>query len=134
MCCFLIYVVESIQTVGSKVYLATSAGRVIAIDYANNSWKHKELSGHYGDVNVIVPLGGRTLPRHWLPSIIGRTSAKDKILGELSDENVQKIEESIIGESKEIVVSVGKGFYGLGRENPLSSESDQKDSFLLLWT
>lgn len=125
--------VSSIQMMNSKVYLATRVGKIVSVDISENPPASKELHGHYGDIYSILPLGSRVLPRQWLPSIIGRINVMDRFSNELSEEAVKVIQETMIGRSVDILLTVGKGFYGLGKSNPLASASDTNDSFLLLW-
>ena len=126
--------VSSIQIVNStRIYLATRAGKVVSVEISEQPPSSKELHGHCGDVYSILPLGSRVLPRQWLPSIIGRINVMDKFSGELPEETIKLIQDRIVGRSLDILVTVGKGFYGLGKSNPLASSSDTNDSFLLLW-
>ena len=125
--------VSSLQMVNSKIYLATRVGKVVSVDITENPPTSKELHGHYGDIYSVLPLGSRVLPRQWLPSIIGRINVMDKYSNEISEEDVKVIQETMIGRSADILLTVGKGFYGLGKSNPLASSSDTNDSFLLLW-
>ena len=126
--------VSSIQIVNSTcIYLATRAGKVVSVEISEQPPSSKELHGHCGDVYSILPLGSRVLPRQWLPSIIGRINVMDKFSGELPEETIKLIQDRIVGRSLDILVTVGKGFYGLGKSNPLASSSDSNDSFLLLW-
>lgn len=128
-----LHAVSSIQMVNSKIYLATRVGKVVSVDISENPPTSKELHGHCGDIYSVLPLGSRVLPRQWLPSIIGRINVMDRFSTELSEEAVKMIQDSMIGRSVDILLTVGKGFHGLGKSNPLASASDTNDSFLLLW-
>ena len=129
----LVSTVSAIQIVNSNMYLATRAGKVVSVKISEQQPTSKELHGHYGDVYSILPLGSRVLPRQWLPSIIGRINVMDKFSGEVPQEAIKLIQDRIVGRSVDILLTVGKGFYGLGKSNPLASASDANDSFLLLW-
>lgn len=125
--------VSAIQIVNSSLYLATRAGIAVSVEISESHPTIKELHGHSGDVYSILPLGSRVLPRQWLPSIIGRINVMDRFPGEMPEESIKVIQDGIFGRSVDILLTVGKGFYGLGKSNPLASASDTTDSFLLLW-
>ena len=55
----------SVDTCGKVFELATSGSSVTSC---------VELRGHNKEVYKILSLGARILPRHWLPSIIGRSN------------------------------------------------------------
>jgi len=57
----LLFAVET----GKVFQLSTDGSKVVSC---------VELRGHIKDVTSILSLGARTLPRHWLPSIIGRNN------------------------------------------------------------
>ena len=130
---FFLSSVSAIQIVNSSMYLATRAGKVVSVEISESLLTSKELHGHCGDVYSILPLGSRVLPRQWLPSIIGRINVMDKFPGEMPEESIKMIQDRIVGRSVDILLTVGKGFNGLGNSNPLASSSDTTDSFLLLW-
>lgn len=54
----------------------------------------------------------------------------------LGEEDLRDINDSMVGRQTRLLVSVGKGFYGIaGRVvEALMSPSDISDNFLLLWS
>ena len=45
-----------------------------------------QFKGHVKTVHSLLTLGARTLPRHWRPSILGRSNAMDYLLDLLGEE------------------------------------------------
>lgn len=63
---------------GSELQLALSTGKILlATTEGTDIVATMELKGHANDVYQLLSIGGRILPRHWLPSIIGRSNAID---------------------------------------------------------
>ena len=60
----------------------------------------------------------------------------DYLLELLGDEDIQDINDSMIGTQSRLLVSIGSGFYGIAGKvvEALMSPSDISDNFLLLWS
>ena len=59
----------------TRLLFAVDTGKVFQLSTEGSVAKScMELRGHVKDVYAILSLGGRILPRHWLPSIIGRSN------------------------------------------------------------
>lgn len=57
----------------TRLLFAVETGKVFQLSTEGTSVVScAELRGHIKDVYAILSLGARILPRHWLPSIIGR--------------------------------------------------------------
>ena len=84
----------------------------------------------------MLTLGARTLPKHWRPSILGRSNVMDYLLELLGEEDIQDIHASMVGRQTRLLVSVGCGFYGIAGKviEALMSPCDVSDNFLLLWS
>ena len=94
-----------------------------------------ELRGHVGETFTLLSLGARTLPRHWLPTIIGRSNAIDYYRDLLGDDDIESIQSTMLGRQCKLLVTVGSGFYGVAGQlvEPIMSQRDCEDTFLLLW-
>lgn len=59
----------------THLYFAVETGKVFQLETDGSAVTSVvELRGHAKEVYKIKTLGARTLPRHWLPSIIGRSN------------------------------------------------------------
>ena len=60
----------------------------------------------------------------------------DYLLELLGEEDIQDINESMVGRQTRLLVSIGEGFYGVAGKvvDFLMSPSDISDNFLLLWS
>lgn len=118
---------------GSQLQLALTSGNIVLL--ATNPLSSCELMGHTGAIYSLNSIGGRILPKHWFPTIIGRSNAIDYYRDLLSDEDIAAITSSMTGRQTRLLVSVGHGFHGVSREliKPLMSNCDQQDNFVLLW-
>ncbi len=57
----------------SHLLFAVDTGKVFQLSTQGSAVTScVELRGHVKDVYAILSLGARVLPRHWLPSIMGR--------------------------------------------------------------
>ncbi len=60
----------------TQLFFAVGSGKVFRLETEGSRVVSSlELRGHAHMVYQILTLGARTLPRHWLPSIIGRSNA-----------------------------------------------------------
>ena len=118
---------------GCHLHLALTSGNILVL--GTNPLSSCELMGHTGVIYSLSSIGGRILPKHWFPTIIGRSNAIDYYKDLLSDEDIAAITSSMIGRQTRLLVSVGHGFHGVSRElvEPLMSRRDQQDNFVLLW-
>ena len=84
----------------------------------------------------LLTLGARTLPRHWRPSILGRSNVMDYLLDLLGEDDIQDIHTSMVGRQTRLLVSMGQGFYGIAGKvvEALMTPRDISDNFLLLWS
>ena len=122
---------------GDQLQLALSTGRILLLNaYDGCVSSPTELKGHMDGIYCILPISGRILPRHWLPSIIGRSNVIDYYRDLLSEEDIQQITSSMIGRQCRLLVSIGHGFYGVAGKvvEPLMSSKDCDDNFVLLWS
>ncbi len=63
---------------GSELQLALSNGHILLATTSDMEIvSTTELKGHVKEIHQLLSIGGRVLPRHWLPSIIGRSNAID---------------------------------------------------------
>ena len=87
-------------------------------------------------VHSMLTLGARVLPKHWRPSILGRSNVMDYLLDLLGEDDIQDITASMVGRQTRLLVSVGSGFYGIAGKvvETLMSPRDITDNFLLLWS
>ncbi len=70
--------VTSLYAMGSELQLALSNGHILLATTSDTDIvETTELKGHVREVYQLLSIGGRVLPRHWLPSIIGRSNAID---------------------------------------------------------
>ena len=127
--------VNAIAVVESKLYLSTSAGRLTVIDSPGPGLPptSKDLHGHQGEIWKTVSLGARILPQQWLPCLIGRINVIDLYSDDMEENELSQIQNSIIGRQTNIGVSIGRGYQGFGKMNPLSDAKDNSDTFVLLW-
>ena len=64
--------------VGTQLFFAVEKGCVFQLETNGpDVVSSVELRGHAKGVYKILSLGARILPRHWLPSIIGRSNVID---------------------------------------------------------
>ena len=67
--------VSFFSVMGTQLYFAVDSGKVFQLETDGAAVSlAAELRGHTKQVYEILTLGARTLPRHWLPSIIGRSN------------------------------------------------------------
>lgn len=60
---------------GTQLYFTVESGKVFQLlTQGSRVTSCLELRGHAESVYKILTLGARTLPKHWLPSIIGRSN------------------------------------------------------------
>jgi serine/threonine protein kinase len=129
--------VTCICSVGDKLQLAQSSGQILQLHTSPSGVDSTtELRGHVKAVHSMLTLGARTLPRHWRPSILGRSNVMDYLLELLGEDDIQDIYSSMIGRQTRLLVSVGCGFYGIAGKvvESLMSPRDISDNFLLLWS
>ena len=97
-----------------------------------------QFRGHVKTVHSLLTLGARTLPRHcsWRPSILGRSNVMDYLLDLLGEDDIQDIHTSMVGRQTRLLVSVGRGLYGIAGKvvEALMTPRDISDNFLLLWS
>lgn len=119
----------------NQLQLAVSTGRILLLPSCG-SGPPTELAGHMRGIHTLLSIGVRVLPKHWLPSIIGRSNVIDYYRDLLSDEDMQSITSTMIGRQSRLLISVGRGFHGLAGRlvEPLMTHHDQEDNFVLLWT
>ena len=59
----------------TQLFFAVETGKVFQLQTQGSKVTSSlELRGHAESVYRIMSLGARTLPKHWLPSIIGRSN------------------------------------------------------------
>ena len=129
--------VTSLCSVGNRLHLSMSDGEILQLHTPHDSvLSLSRLRGHVKSVHSLLTLGARVLPRHWRPSILGRSNVMDYLLELLGEDDIQDINDSMVGRQSRLLVSVGKGFYGIaGRVvEGLLTPSDISDNFLLLWS
>ncbi len=67
--------VSFFSVMGTYLLFAVQSGKVFRLETAGSDVTSSvELRGHAKGVYKIMSLGARVLPRHWLPSIIGRSN------------------------------------------------------------
>ncbi len=133
------HAVTAVCTMGHQLQLSLSTGKILVLNTSEDASVSSsvELQGHVKDIYTILPIGTRTLPRHWLPNIIGRSNVIDYYRDLIAEEDVQDISTSMVGRQSRILVSIGYGFSGIagGRfVEPLMSPKDQDENFILLWS
>lgn len=63
---------------GPQLQLALDTGKILLLNTEKTEITETvELHGHVKAIHQTVSIGGRILPRHWLPTIIGRSNAID---------------------------------------------------------
>lgn len=70
--------VTSLHAMGSQLQLSLDAGKVLLLN--TNKVEITEtvvLHGHGREIHQTLSIGGRIFPRHWLPTIIGRSNTID---------------------------------------------------------
>ena len=87
-------------------------------------------------IRSLLTIGGRTLPKHWTPSILGRSNVIDYLRELLGEDDILAINSSLVGRQDRLLVSIGSGFYGIAGKvvEPLMSPRDMEENFLLLWS
>ena len=129
--------VTSICCVKEILHLALTNGEILQLATSHNSIESvSRLRGHVKSIHSLLTLGARVLPRNWRPSILGRSNVMDYLLELLGEDDIHDITESMVGRQTRLLVSVGKGFYGIAGKvvEALMSPSDISDNFLLLWS
>ena len=129
--------VSCICAVGNQLQLAHTDGHILQLLIPHNEVDSlSTLHGHMKTVHSMLTLGARTLPKHWRPSILGRSNVMDYLLELLGEEDIQDIHSSMVGRQTRLLVSVGCGFYGIAGKviESLMSPCDVSDNFLLLWS
>ena len=72
------FLVSSLHAMGSQLQLALTTGQIVLLNVkATEIVSSLTLAGHVKNIYQTLSIGGRILPRHWLPSIIGRSNAID---------------------------------------------------------
>ena len=124
---------------GSSIHASLSKGKILRLDNISSpDVTGQILHGHFDNVYSILPISCRTMPKQWLPTIIGRSNVIDKYMhllqtDEMSDE-AHKIRSTMIGRTTQLLVSLGLGYHGIaGKVEPLATGKDTEDNFLLLW-
>ena len=70
--------VTSLHAMGSQLQLALGTGKVLLLNTRKTEISETVvLHGHGKEIYQMMSIGGRILPRHWLPSIIGRSNTID---------------------------------------------------------
>lgn len=129
--------VTSVCSVRDMLHLALSNGEILQLHTAHDQIDSvSHLRGHVKSIHSLLTLGARVLPRNWRPSILGRSNVMDYLLELLGEDDIQDISDSMIGRQTRLLVSIGKGFYGIAGKvvDTLMSPSDISDNFLLLWS
>lgn len=130
--------VTSILIMGSSIHASLGKGKILRLDNINSDVTGQVLHGHFDNVYSILPISCRTMPKQWLPTIIGRSNVIDKYMhllptDEVSDE-AHKIRSTMMGRTTQLLVSLGMGYHGIaGKVEPLATGKDTEDNFLLLW-
>jgi len=63
---------------GNQLQLALSTGVILILNTQDSQVVSTvQLHGHVKGIHSLLPLGGRILPKQWLPSIIGRSNVID---------------------------------------------------------
>lgn len=122
---------------GAQLQLALASGKILLLNIRDSQVESSvELGGHMKGMYCILPIGGRILPKHWLPSIIGRSNVLDYYRDLLEEEEIQEISSSMVGRQSRLLVSVGRGFSGVAGRlvEPLMSPKDLEENFVLLWS
>jgi len=131
------FLVTSILMLDSCIHASLSKGRILRLDNLTTQITGQVLHGHIGKVYSIIPISCRTMPRQWLPSIIGRSNVIDKYMHLMPSETLDEahgIRSAMSGRTTKLLVSLGLGYHGIaGRVEPLATCKDLDDNFLLLW-
>lgn len=70
--------VTSLHAMGSQLQLALDTGKILLLNTRKTEITETVvLHGHGKEIHQMISIGGRILPRHWLPSIIGRSNTID---------------------------------------------------------
>lgn len=130
--------VTTVCAMGHQLQLSLSTGKILVLNISEDASiaSSVQLQGHVKDIYTILPIGTRTLPRQWLPTIIGRSNVIDYYRDLIGEEDIQDILSSMVGHQSRLLVSVGYGFSGLagGRfVEPLMLPKDRDENFILLW-
>ena len=129
--------VTCICAVHDKLHLAQESGQILQLHTPHREVESvSQFRGHVKTVHSLLTLGARTLPRHWRPSILGRSNVMDYLLDLLGEDDIQDIHTSMVGRQTRLLVSVGRGFYGIAGKvvEALMTPRDISDNFLLLWS
>ena len=63
---------------GSQLQLALDTGKILLLNTDKvEVTETVALHGHGKDIYQTLSIGGRIFPRHWLPTIIGRSNVVD---------------------------------------------------------
>ena len=122
---------------GSQLQLALPSGKILLMNTDESIVTSTvELQGHMKVIYSMLPIGCRILPKHWLPSIIGRSNAIDYYKELLGEDDIQSITSTMVGRQSRLLVTVGQGFYGVAGKvvEPLMSPKDREENFVLLWS
>ena len=129
--------VTSILTLDSSIHASLSNGRILRLDNLTAQINGQVLQGHIDKVYSILPISCRTMPRQWLPNIIGRSNVIDKYMHLMPSETLDEayaIRSAMSGRTTKMLVSLGLGYHGIaGKVEPLATGRDFDDNFLLLW-
>ena len=129
--------VTGLCAMGSQLELSISTGKILLLSPSGTGMVAScvELSGHVKEIHTLLSIGGRVFPKHWLPSIIGRSNVMDYYRDLLGEEDIQSITSTMYGRQSRLLVSIGGGFHGLAGRlvEPLMTHRDQEDNFVLLW-
>lgn len=72
------FTVTSLHAMGSQLQLALKAGKILLLNtFGVEVTETVILHGHGKAIHQMLSIGGRIFPRHWLPSIIGRSNTID---------------------------------------------------------
>ena len=131
--------VTSLLSMKDQLFLGSMEGaiHILTLDNKHTVTAAFSLSAHTQSVHSLLALGSRILPRQWLPTLIGRSNVIEHPFYAdcIAQEDIDSISERMIGRQQHLLVSIGQGFHGVcGKPvEPLISQQDLYDSFILLW-
>ena len=128
--------VTTLCAMGNQLQLAISDGRILVLNTQGSQLVSPvELRAHVKSIHTLLPLSCRTLPRQWLPSILGRSNVMDYYQDLLAEEDICDINATMVGWQARLLVSIGVGFQGVAGRlvEPLMSPKDREENFILLW-
>jgi serine/threonine protein kinase len=128
--------VTDMMVLNDLLYLSTSSGAIIPLQIDPHTYTMSALcspiAGHHGNVHRLMSLDSRIFPKHWIPTLIGRSNVIEYYRDLLDEEEIADISSRIIGRQCRLLVSVGEGFPGL-KKMQLAPAGDDKENFVLLW-